>query len=90
MAPGVSAEQVAYYVQLLDKVRACRSGRSFMAQGAFNQTVMTGEPFVVWLDRAENFHRVLMREAKLTYAAAAAASAAGPTKGGGGSTKEKQ
>ncbi len=90
MAPGVSAEQVAYYVQLLDKVRALPEWQEFMAQGAFNQTVLTGEPFIAWLDRAENFHRVLMREAKLTYAAAAAASAAGATKGGGaGSTKEK-
>jgi tripartite-type tricarboxylate transporter receptor subunit TctC len=90
MAPGVSAEQVAYYVQLLDKVRALPEWQEFMAQGAFNQTVLTGEPFVAWLDRTENFHRVLMREAKLTFAAAAAASAVGAKGGAGAATKEKQ
>ncbi len=76
MAPGVSTEQVDYYVRLLNKVRALPEWQDLMAQGAFNQTVMTGEPFVVWLDRTENFHRVIMREAKLTHAAALAASAA--------------
>lgn len=81
MSPGASADQVAYYVQLLDKVRALPEWQDFMAQGAFKQSAMNGEPFNAWLDRAESFHRVLMREAKLTYAAAAAASAA-PSKGG--------
>jgi putative tricarboxylic transport membrane protein len=73
MAPGVSTEQVAYYVQLLGKVRALPEWKDFMAQGAFKQTALTGEPFVAWLDRAESFHRVLMREAKLMYAAPAPA-----------------
>jgi putative tricarboxylic transport membrane protein len=87
MAPGVSAEQVAFYVQLLDKVRALPEWQAFMAEGAFNQTVLTGEAFVTWLDRTENFHRVLMREAKLTYSAAAAASAAGTKAGAAGQAK---
>jgi tripartite-type tricarboxylate transporter receptor subunit TctC len=87
MAPGVSAEQVAFYVQLLDKVRALPEWQVFMAEGAFNQTVLTGEAFVTWLDRTENFHRVLMREAKLTYSAAAAASAAGTKAGAAGQAK---
>ncbi len=92
MAPGVSADQVAYYVRLMDKVRALPEWKEFMAQGAFNQTVMTGEPFVAWLDRAENFHRVLMREAKLTYAAAMFAASAAGSKGGAApvSTREKK
>jgi len=78
MSPGVSTDQVAYYVQLLDKVRALPEWQDFMAQGAFKQSAMNGEPFIAWLDRAESFHRVVMREAKLTYAFAAAASAAAP------------
>jgi tripartite-type tricarboxylate transporter receptor subunit TctC len=82
MSPGVSADQVAYYVQLLDKIRALPEWQDFMAQGAFKQSAMNGEPFVVWLDRAESFHRVVMREAKLTYTFAVAASAAA-SKGGG-------
>jgi len=72
---GATPEQVTYYVQLLDKVRAQPEWKDFMAQGAFKQTVLSGEPFVNWLDRAESFHRVLMREAKLTYAASSVAAA---------------
>jgi hypothetical protein len=56
---------VAYYVQLLGKVRNLPEWKSFMAQGAFKINTLQGEPFVNWLDRAESFHRVLMREAKL-------------------------
>jgi putative tricarboxylic transport membrane protein len=81
MSPGVSADQVAYYVQLLDKIRALPEWQAFMAQGAFKQSAMHGEPFVAWLDRAESFHRVVMREAKLTHAFTVAASAAA-AKGG--------
>ena len=68
MTPGASAEQVAYYAGVLDKVRALPEWQQFMAQGAFNPTAMAGEPFTAWLDRTESFHRVLMREAKLTHA----------------------
>jgi tripartite-type tricarboxylate transporter receptor subunit TctC len=78
MSPGASPDQVAYYVQLLDKVRALPEWRDFMAQGAFKPSAMNGEPFVAWLDKAESFHRVVMREAKLTYAHSAMASAAAP------------
>ncbi len=65
MAPGTSPEQRAYYVGLLDKVRALPEWKDFMAKGAFRQTAMTGPEFVTWLDRAESFHKVLMREAKM-------------------------
>ncbi|HEU5295963.1 MAG TPA: tripartite tricarboxylate transporter substrate-binding protein [Burkholderiaceae bacterium] len=65
MAPGATPAQVAYYVQLLDKVRALPEWKSFMGQGAYKQTTMSGQAFVDWLERAQNFHRVLMREAKL-------------------------
>jgi putative tricarboxylic transport membrane protein len=76
MAPGVGPEHVAYYSGLLDRVRALPEWQEFMAQGAFKQSVMTGAPFADWLDRSENFHKVLMREAKLTYAASNAVAAA--------------
>jgi len=72
MAPGVTPEQVAYYVQLLDKVRALPEWKEFMARGAFKQTTMSGEAFGDWLAQAENFHKVVMREAKLTAASATA------------------
>ena len=81
---GATAEQVAYYVQLLGKVRALPEWKEFMARGAFKQSVIDGRPFHDWLDRAESFHRTLMREAKLTAAtsaiAAAAAAASAPAR----------
>ena len=92
MTPGASADQVAYYVGLLDKVRALPEWQDFMAQGAFKPSAINGEPFLVWLDRAESLHRVVMREAKLTYVASAAASGAA-AKGGAAAptpTKDKK
>jgi putative tricarboxylic transport membrane protein len=82
--PGATPEQVAYYNTLLDKVRQLPEWKEFMARGAFKQTTMQGTAFVDWLDRAESFHRVLMREAKFKPApkvvAPAIATAAVPAK----------
>jgi putative tricarboxylic transport membrane protein len=64
--PGATPEQVAYYSQLLERIRQLPEWTDFMARGAFKQTTMQGPAFVDWLDRAESFHRVLMREAKFT------------------------
>ncbi|WP_395701447.1 Bug family tripartite tricarboxylate transporter substrate binding protein [Aquabacterium sp.] len=65
MTPQATPDQVAYYVQLLAKVRELPEWRDFMAKGAFRQTALSGAQYVEWLDRAESYHRVLMREAKL-------------------------
>ncbi len=62
--PGATPEQVAYYGGLLDRVRQLPEWKQFMDRGAFKQTTMQGPAFVDWLDRAESFHKVLMREAK--------------------------
>ncbi|MDP2007105.1 MAG: tripartite tricarboxylate transporter substrate-binding protein [Rubrivivax sp.] len=69
-SPGATPAQVAYYGELLDKVRALPEWKAFMARGAFNATAMKGAPFVDWLDKADSFHRVLMREAKFKAPAA--------------------
>ena len=63
-SPGATPAQVAFYKDLLDKVRALPEWKAFMIRGAFKQTTMSGPEFVTWLDKAESFHRVLMREAK--------------------------
>ncbi|MBL8288762.1 MAG: tripartite tricarboxylate transporter substrate binding protein [Rubrivivax sp.] len=63
MPPGVAPDQVAFYVELLNKVRATPDWKDFMAQGAFNQTAMTGADFAKWLTAAESMHRTLMSEA---------------------------
>jgi tripartite-type tricarboxylate transporter receptor subunit TctC len=74
--PGATPSQVAYYSDVLDKVRALPEWQVFLAQGAFKPTTMKGAPFVTWLDRSASFHRTLMREAKLIFSALSAGVAA--------------
>lgn len=63
MAPGVSKDQLDFYVDLLKKVRDTAEWKEYMEKGAFNQTSMSGEEFSKWLGSAENKHRELMKEA---------------------------
>jgi tripartite-type tricarboxylate transporter receptor subunit TctC len=63
MPPGVSQEQVAYYLDLFKKIRELPEWKEFMAKGAFNQTALTGQQFVDWLGKNEQRHRELMKEA---------------------------
>jgi tripartite-type tricarboxylate transporter receptor subunit TctC len=63
MAPGVTPEQVAFYVDLLNKVRATPDWKEYMEKGAFNTTTMTGADFRKWLEGAEATHKQLMAEA---------------------------
>jgi putative tricarboxylic transport membrane protein len=63
MAPGVSAEQTAYYVELFKKVRALPEWQEFMEKGAFKQTFMSGKEFATWTQQAEDQHKKLMEEA---------------------------
>jgi tripartite-type tricarboxylate transporter receptor subunit TctC len=63
MAPGVTKEQTAFYVDLLKKVRETPEWKDYMEKGAFNQTFMEGDAFQKWLGTAEQQHRELMKEA---------------------------
>jgi putative tricarboxylic transport membrane protein len=63
MAPGVTAEQTAFYVDLLKKVRETPDWKDFMEKGAFNTTSMSGAEFRGWLEKAEAMHEQLMTEA---------------------------
>jgi tripartite-type tricarboxylate transporter receptor subunit TctC len=63
MPAGVTPDQLAFYVDLLKKVRATPDWKEYMEKGAFNQTFMTGDEFTKWLGAAENNHRELMKEA---------------------------
>ncbi len=63
MAPGVTQEQVDYYIDVFKKVRATPEWKKFMADGAFNQTFMTGKEFRNWLTLNEALHKQLMTEA---------------------------
>jgi tripartite-type tricarboxylate transporter receptor subunit TctC len=63
MPPGVSKEQVAYYNDLLAKVRATPEWKDFMEKGAFRQTALTGEEYFNWVAKNEHMHRELMKQA---------------------------
>jgi putative tricarboxylic transport membrane protein len=62
-APGISKDQLEYYVNLLKKVRETPEWKEYMEKGAFNQSSMTGDEYTKWLANAENMHRDLMKEA---------------------------
>lgn len=63
LAPGVTQEQVDYYVTLFKKVRETPEWAEFMQKGAFKQTFMSGKEFADWLGKTEAMHYGLMKEA---------------------------
>ncbi len=63
MPKGVSPEQVKFYVDLFAKVRATDDWKTFMENGAFNQTTMAGDAYAKWVEQAEKTHYDLMKEA---------------------------
>jgi tripartite-type tricarboxylate transporter receptor subunit TctC len=63
MGPGATPAQTAYYVDLLDKVRATPEWKELIASGAFNQTTLKGDEFKAWVAREEERHRDLMKKA---------------------------
>ncbi len=63
MPGGVTPDQVQYYVDLLKKVRETSDWKSFLEQGAFNQTTLSGKDYEAWVAREEARHIMLMKEA---------------------------
>jgi len=63
MPPGVTQEQVDFYIDLFKKVRALPEWKKYTEDAAFNTTFMTGKEFVDWLNKAEATHKGLMTEA---------------------------
>ena len=63
MTPGATPDQVAYYVDLLKKVRETPEWKQLMSDGAFNQTFMSGAEYATWVEKEEERHRALMKEA---------------------------
>ena len=63
MTPGATDDQVKYYLDLFQKVRAPPEWKAFMEEGAFKQTNLSGKELVDWLGKAEQQHRDLMKEA---------------------------
>ena len=60
MAPGVTKDEVAYYVDLFKKVRETLEWKKLMSDGAFNQSFMIGDQYVNWVADAEKLHEGLM------------------------------
>jgi tripartite-type tricarboxylate transporter receptor subunit TctC len=63
MPGGVSQDQVNYYVSLFKKVRETPEWKEFMEKGAFNQSFMTGKDYATWVEKAEETHKALMKDA---------------------------
>jgi tripartite-type tricarboxylate transporter receptor subunit TctC len=63
MAPGVSKDATAYYVDMFKKVRETPEWAKLMSDGAFNTTFMAGDEYVKWVANAEKLHEGLMKEA---------------------------
>jgi len=63
MPPGVTQEQVDYYVDLMKKVRETPEWKQLMHDGAFNQTFMSGPEYAKWVEAEEKHHHELMKDA---------------------------
>lgn len=63
MPPGVTPDEVAYYVDLFKKVRETPEWKKLMNDGAFNQSFMTGAEYTKWVAEAEKVHEGLMKGA---------------------------
>jgi tripartite-type tricarboxylate transporter receptor subunit TctC len=63
MAPSVTEDQRNYYVALLKKVRETPEWKDFMEKGAFNQTALMGDDYKAWVQKEEQRHYQLMKEA---------------------------
>ncbi len=63
MAPGVSQDQVQYYVELFKKVMATPEWQKLMEDGAFNTTHLVGKEYADWVAKEEARHVQLMKAA---------------------------
>ena len=63
MSPGATKDQVDYYVELFKKVRETEEWKKLMADGAFNQSFMTGADYVKSVTAEEKRHEELMKDA---------------------------
>jgi len=63
MTPGATQDQVDYYIELFKEVRETPEWKKLMADGAFNQSFMTGPDYVKWVAGEEKRHEELMKAA---------------------------
>jgi putative tricarboxylic transport membrane protein len=63
MPPGVTQDQVQYYIDLFKKVMATPEWKKLMEEGAFNTTALSGKEYADWVAREEARHIALMKKA---------------------------
>ena len=63
LPPGTTAEQAAYYVELLKKVVATSEWKEYTERNALKQTFVTGQDFIKFLEKDDAYHLMLMKEA---------------------------
>ena len=63
LPPGTTAEQAAYYVELLKKVVATSEWKAYTERNALKQTFVTGQDFIKFLEKDNAYHLMLMKEA---------------------------
>jgi putative tricarboxylic transport membrane protein len=63
MPAGVPQDAVNFYVDLFKKVRELPEWKKYTEDAAFNTTFMTGKEYADWVQKAEQSHRDLMKEA---------------------------
>jgi len=63
MPGGVTPDEVNFYIGLFKKVMETPEWNTFMEQGAFNQTRLTGKEYFDWVAREEARHVGLMKAA---------------------------
>ena len=76
MAPGTTPAALAYYQDLINRVRGTAEWKELMLRGAFKPSALAGPKFEAWLEREASLHRVIMREAKMLPGGARAAATA--------------
>ena len=63
MPKGVTAEQRAYYENVLRKVRETPEWKEFIDRGAYDDHFLTGDALVKFLEEDEKRYREIMQKA---------------------------
>jgi putative tricarboxylic transport membrane protein len=66
LPPGTTADQAAFYVNLLRKVVETPEWKEYVARNALKETFQTGADFTKFLEKDDAYHRTLMTEAGFT------------------------
>lgn len=69
MSPKATKDQVAFYVELFNRIRATPEWEDFMKSGAFNTTFMTDADYTKWVDTEDKRHEALMKDADFIFKA---------------------